>query len=77
MDDVANETPEVPTPLPPDVMARSESPSSGDMPLHLRVLEVIVEGQIDEGRFRQALQIAHEIYELETAHVALEDYRSS
>jgi hypothetical protein len=76
MDDVEKETPETPTPLPADVMAGSES-SSGEMPLHLRVLEVIVEGQTDNARLRQALEIAREIYELENARVALEDYRSA
>jgi hypothetical protein len=76
MDDVANETPETPTPLPSEVMAGPES-SSGEMPLHLRVLGVIVEGQTDDARLRQALEIAQEIYELETARVALDDYRSA
>jgi hypothetical protein len=75
MADVANE--KTPTPLPPDVMADAESAAGGDMPLHLRVLEVIVQGQADEARLRQALEIAHEIYQLETARVALDDYRSS
>jgi hypothetical protein len=80
MDDVAKETPETsgaPTPLPPDVMAGSKSASSSDMPLHLRVVRLIVQGQTDEGRLQQALEIAQEIYELETARVGLEEYRSA
>jgi hypothetical protein len=75
MAEVANE--KTPTPLPPDLMADSGSAVGGDMPLHLRVLEVIVQGQADEARLRQALEIAHEIYQLETARVALDDYQSS
>jgi hypothetical protein len=78
-----NETPtpsvdESPTPLPPAVMASAEpSLSQGEMPLHLRVLRAIVEGQTDQDRFDRALVIAQEVYELETANVALEDYRSA
>ncbi len=74
MGEIADE--KTPAPLPPDVMADAGS-AAGDMPLHLRVLEVIVQGQADEARLRQALEIAHEIYQLETARVALDDYRSS
>jgi hypothetical protein len=77
MDDVAKETPETPTPLPADVMGGSRSASSSDLPLHLRVVGLIVQGQADEDRLEQALEIAHEIYELETARVALEEYRSA
>jgi hypothetical protein len=77
MDDLTNETSETPTPLPRDVMGDSVSASSSDMPLHLRVLKMIVQGQVDEERLQQALDIAHEIYELETAGVALDEYRSA
>ena len=73
MDDAVKKTP---APLPPDVMTRSESPSS-DLPLHLRVLEAIVAGRNEQEGLRQALELAHEIYELETANTALEDYRSA
>jgi hypothetical protein len=58
-------------------MGDSVSASSPDMPLHLRVLKMIVQGQVDEERLQQALDIAHEIYELETAGVALDEYRSA
>ena len=74
MDELTNETSETPTPLPRDVMGDSVSASSPDMPLHLRM---IVQGQVDEERLQQALDIAHEIYELETAGVALDEYRSA
>jgi hypothetical protein len=74
MDDPVTETP---APLPPDVMARSESPSSRDLPLHLRVLEAIVADRNEQEGLQQALELAHEIYELETANIALEDYRSA
>jgi hypothetical protein len=47
------------------------------MPLHLRVLKMIVQGQVDEERLQQALEMAREIYDLETARVGLEEYRSS
>ena len=76
MDELTNETSETPTPLPRDVMGDSVWASSPDMPLHLRVLKMIVQGQADEERLQQALDIAHEIYELETAGVALDEYRS-
>jgi hypothetical protein len=49
----------------------------GEMPLHLRVLSAIVEGQPDQERFERALVIAQEVYELETANIALENYRSA
>lgn len=77
MDDLTSETPETPTPLPPDVMADSKSASRSELPLHLRVLKMIVQGQVDEERLQEALDIAHEIYELETAGVALDEYRSA
>lgn len=47
------------------------------LPLHLEVLEAIVEGHPDEERIDRPLALAHEVYELETANVALEDYRSA
>ena len=77
MDDLTSETPETPTPLPADVMADSKSASRTELPLHLRVLKMIVQGQVDEERLQEALDIAHEIYELETAGVALDEYRSA
>ena len=76
MEDLVNETSEAPKPLPPEVMADSKSPSNPNLPLHLRVLELIVEGQADGERLRQALQLANEIYELETAPMPLDEYRS-
>lgn len=75
--DVTAEASETPTPLPPDVMAGSKPGSSSELPLHLRVLKMIVQGQVDEERLEEALNIAHEIYELETAGVALDEYRSA
>ena len=39
--------------------------------------EMIIQGQVDEERLQEALNIAHEIYELETAGVALDEYRSA
>jgi hypothetical protein len=77
MDDVTTEASETPTPLPADVMADSKSASRTELPLHLRVLKMIVQGQVDEERLQEALDIAHEIYELETAGVALDEYRSA
>lgn len=69
---------DTPAPLPPDVMTSSESPyRHGELPLHLRVLRAIVEGQPDQEHIDRALALAHEVYELETANVALEDYRSA
>jgi hypothetical protein len=69
---------DTPAPLPSDVMAPSESPfRHGDLPLHLRVLRAIVEGQADQEHIDRALALAHEVYELEAANVALEDYRSA
>jgi hypothetical protein len=77
MDDLTNEATETPTPLPRDVMTDSTSASSSDMPLHLRVLKMIVQGQVDDERLQQALDMAREIYELETARVGLDEYRSA
>jgi hypothetical protein len=69
---------ETPDPLPPEVMASAEALlPQAEMPLHLRVLRAIVEGQTDQERFDRALVIAQEVYELETANIALEDYRSA
>jgi hypothetical protein len=69
---------DAPAPLPPEVMQPSASPQGqGELPLHLRVLRAIVEGQADQEHIDQALALAHEIYELEAASVALEDYRSA
>jgi hypothetical protein len=77
MDDLTSETSETPTPLPRDVMTDSTSASSSDMPLHLRVLKMIVQGQVDDERLEHALDMAREIYDLETARVGLEEYRSA
>jgi hypothetical protein len=69
---------DAPTPLPSEVMEPSESSVlQREMPLHLRVLRAIVEGQSEPERFDRALVIAQEVYELENANVALEDYRSA
>jgi hypothetical protein len=59
---------EPPAPLPADVMSPSERPSrpEDDLPLHLRVLRAIVEGQPTQERIDQALALANEVYELET-----------
>jgi hypothetical protein len=50
-----------------DVMSPSERPSrlEDDLPLHLRVLRAIVEGQPTQERIDQALALANEVYELE------------
>jgi hypothetical protein len=77
MDDLKTKESETPTPLPADVIADSKSASRTELPLHLRVLKMIVQGQVDEERLQEALDIAHEIYELETAGVALDEYRSA
>jgi hypothetical protein len=77
MDDLTNETSETPSPLPRDVMTDSTSSSSSDMPLHLRVLKMIVQGQVDDERLQQALEMAREIYDLETARVGLDEYQSA
>jgi hypothetical protein len=69
---------DTPAPLPADVMKPSEQLSVGEgLPLHLRVLRAIIEGQSDQEAVDRAFALAHEIYELETANVALEDYRSA
>lgn len=77
MDDLTNEAPETPTPLPRDVMTDTTSASSSDMPLHLRVVKMIVQGQVDDERLQQALEMAREIYDLETARVGLDEYQSA
>jgi hypothetical protein len=75
---MSDTTDETPAPLPPEVMSPPE-PASGpdDLPLHLRVLRAIVEGNADQGRVDQALSLANEVYELETAAIGLENYRSA
>jgi hypothetical protein len=77
MEDLTTEASETPTPLPRDVLADSKSASSSELPLHLRVLKMVVQGQVEDERLQQALDIAHEIYELETAGVELDEYRSA
>lgn len=74
---MSDTTDDTPTPLPPDVMSPSEPPSHEDLPLHLRVLRAVIEGQADQERVDRALSLANEVYELETANVALENYRSA
>jgi hypothetical protein len=76
MSDTIDETP---TPLPPEVINPSESPArrEDDLPLHLRVLRALVEGEPTQQRVDQALSLANEVYELETANLALENYRSA
>jgi hypothetical protein len=75
MSDTIDDTP---APLPPDVMSPSEPSANHDeLPLHLRVLRAIVEGKADQERVDRALALAHEVYELETANLALENYRSA
>jgi hypothetical protein len=76
MEDLTTEASETPTPLPPDVWD-SKSASSSELPLHLRVLKMVIQGQVEDERLQQALDIAHEIYELETAGVELDAYRSA
>jgi hypothetical protein len=69
---------EAPPPLPPEVMEPLESSAAQrEMPLHLRVLKAIVEGETNPEQFDQALELAQEVYELETANIALENYRSA
>jgi hypothetical protein len=70
-----DETPtddETPTPLPAEVMGRSEelSHSEDDLPLHLRVVKAIVEAEPTQ--LNHALALANEIYELEM-NAELED----
>ena len=63
------------TPTPP---FGSDEPSGYEnLPLHLRVLREIVAGHADEEYIDRAVVLAHEIYELEAANVALEEYRSA
>lgn len=67
-----------PAPLPPEVTGPAElSFREEDLPLHMRVLRAIVEGQTDKERVDRAFSLANEIYELETANIALENYRST
>jgi hypothetical protein len=69
---------DTPTPLPSEVMNASGSPSGYEnLPLHLRVLRAIVAGHADEEYIDRAVVLANEIYELEAANVALEEYRSA
>jgi hypothetical protein len=69
---------ETPAPLPADVMDESEPGNPAEeLPLHLRVLRALVEGQPSQERIDQALGLAHEVYELETANLALEHYRAA
>ena len=69
---------DTPTPLPPEVMKPSGSPSGYEnLPLHLRVLREIVAGHAEEEYVDRAVALAHEIYELEAANVVLEEYRSA
>jgi hypothetical protein len=58
---------DAPSPLPVDVMGGSEGHpgAESDLPLHLRVLRTIVEGQPTQQRIDQALALANEVYELE------------
>jgi hypothetical protein len=77
MEDLTTEASETPTPLPPDVWADSKSASGSELPLHLRVLKMVIQGQVEDERLQQALDIAHEIYALETAGVELDQYRSA
>jgi hypothetical protein len=74
MSDTYDETSfgEPPPPLPADVMSPSEEASRveddlplDDLPLHLRVLRAIVEGQPTQERIDHAISLANEIYELE------------
>ena len=77
MEDLTTEASQTPTPLPPDVLAESKPALRSELPLHLRVLKMVVQGQVEDERLQQALDIAHEIYELETAGVGLDEYRSA
>jgi hypothetical protein len=69
MSDTYDETSvgEPPAPLPADVMSPSEEPSrpEDELPLHLRVLRSIVEGEPTQERIDQAIALANEVYELE------------
>jgi hypothetical protein len=69
---------ETPTPLPPEMMSPSEPGLPQDeLPLHLRVLRAIVDGQPDQERIDYALSLANEVYELEANNIALDNYRSA
>jgi hypothetical protein len=51
-----------------DVVTSAERPSrleEDDLPLHLRVVRAILEGQPTQQRMTQALSLATEVYELE------------
>ena len=50
-----------------DVMTASERPSrlEDELPLHLRVVRAILEGQPTQERMNRALALANEVYELE------------
>jgi hypothetical protein len=73
--DAANPTP---TALPAEVMDSDETAAIPiGRPLHLRVLAGMLGGQADEARVEQALELAQEVYELEIATAALENYRSA
>jgi hypothetical protein len=69
MSDTYDETSlgEPPGPLPADVMSPSEASrlQEEDLPLHLRVLRAIVEGQPTQERIDGAISLANEVYELE------------
>jgi hypothetical protein len=54
-----------PAPLPAEVMSPSEAPPEDDLPLHLRVLRAIVEGEPTQARIDHAISLANEVYELE------------
>jgi hypothetical protein len=77
MSDTYDETSleEPPAPLPADVMSQSEQPSrpEDDLPLHLRVLRSIVEGQPTQERIDHAISLANEVYELEMSAELEED----
>jgi hypothetical protein len=45
--------------------------------LHLRVMAEMLRGQADESRVEEALALAQEVYQLETATASLENYRSA
>jgi hypothetical protein len=58
-----------------EVVAPSEHPrrrEEDDLPLHLRVVRAILEGQPTQQRMNQALSLATEVYELE-ANAEFED----
>jgi hypothetical protein len=84
MEDIMSEqetrdtTGQMPTAFPPEVMDASDTRTArGERPLHLRVLRALIEGQVDEARVDEALELAQEVYELELANVSLESYRSA